>query len=133
MRTSAIVVIVSVAIALTGCATAPKDIVADSVSPSKFQTFDCDNLRKESDANLAKAGEVAERLGRFKPPKNADETYNYVAGWAFFWWMMPFVQLYINSKEQEYARMKGEYEALQQAADLKQCPVGTVTKPYWLQ
>jgi hypothetical protein len=125
MKTIVIAATISIAIALAASTTAVKDIVAVHASTSKFQAFDCDQLREGSLANIGRSFALANELADF----NRLKSFDIVKDLGAWWWTLPFVQLRITSKEQEYARLKGEYEALQHLADQKQCPIGTIARP----
>jgi hypothetical protein len=111
-------------VALGGCATASKDIAAAYVSPMQFQSYDCDQLASESQRIQSR---VVQLGGRLDTAASNDKAIAGV-GIVLFW---PALFALGGTKQQEadYARLRGEYDAVQQAAILRKCPgiVGSAT------
>lgn len=109
--------LLSIAIALTGCATASKDVTSSYVSPMQYQSYDCDQLSGETQRI---SGRVNQLAGRLDEAAANDKAITGV-GLILFW---PALFALGGTKQQEadYSRLKGEYDAVQQAAVLKRCP-----------
>lgn len=107
----------STCIALGGCATASKDITAAYVSPMQYQSYDCQQLEGETQRIQAR---VVQLGGRLDTAASNDKAIAGV-GLILFW---PALFALGGTKQQEadYSRLRGEYDAVQQAAVLKKCP-----------
>lgn len=105
------------ALQLTACATASRDIAAASVSPLQYQAYDCGQISAEMTRVQTRANQVA---GRLDQAADNDKVLTGV-GLVLFW---PALFALGGTKEQEaeYARLKGEHDALQQVAIQKKCP-----------
>jgi outer membrane murein-binding lipoprotein Lpp len=114
---------VSACIVLAGCATASKDISAAYVSPMQFQSYDCEQLASETQRIQSR---VVQLGGRLDTAASNDKAIAGV-GLILFW---PALFALGGTKQQEadYARLRGEYDAVQQSAILKKCP-GIVGSP----
>ena len=108
---------------LTGCATASSDIASVYVSPLQYQSYDCEQLAAEGQRIQSR---VAQLGGRLDEAATNDKRIT-GAGIILFWPALFFLG---GTKQQEadYARLKGEYDAVQQAAIQKKC-AGLVTAP----
>lgn len=113
----AIAVSVSVSIALMGCATASKDIAANYISPMQYQSYDCAQLTGEFQRIQARVNQLG---GRLDEASSNDKAIMGV-GLILFWPAL-FALGGTKQQEAEYARLKGEYDALQQTAVVKKCP-----------
>jgi hypothetical protein len=107
----------SVSIALMGCATASKDIAPNYVSPMQYQSYDCDQLAAETQRIQVRVNQLAGRLDEAA----ANDKVITGVGVVLFWPAL-FALGGTKQQEAEYARLRGEYEAVQQAAVLKKCP-----------
>lgn len=105
------------AILALGCATASKDIAPIYVSPLQYQGYDCQQLAAETHRIQSR---VIELGGRLDQAASNDKTITGV-GMVLFW---PALFALGGTKQQEadYSRLKGEYDAVQQAAIVKKCP-----------
>lgn len=100
---------------MSGCATRPENISGAYVSPLTYQNYDCEQIRSE----LARVSrKVAELTGSQRKAANRDAVAMGV-GLVIFWPALFF--LMGSDKKEELARLKGEYEALQEAAIQKKC------------
>ena len=108
---------------LSGCATSSRDVTTTYVSPMQFQSYDCDQLASETQRIQSRVNQLA---GRLDEAASNDKTITGV-GLILFW---PALFALGGTKQQEadYARLKGEYEAIQQSAVLKRC-AGVVGAP----
>lgn len=112
-----IAIITSAAMALGGCATASKDISATYVSPIQYQTYDCAQLSGEIQRVQTRASQLSGRLDEAAANDKA------IAGvGAILFWPALFALGGTKQQEADYARLKGEYDALQQAAVARKCP-----------
>jgi hypothetical protein len=120
MKKSTAVVTV-LAFALSGCATSSKDVASAYVSPMQYQSYDCDQLAAESQRLTVRVQQVGGRLD-----EAASNDKGITAAGAILFWPALFFIGGTKQQESEFARLKGENEALQQAAVLKKCqPAGT--------
>ena len=108
-------------IMLAGCSTASKDIAAVSVSPLQYQSYDCEQLTGESNRLQTRITQLG---GRLDEAASNDKAITGV-GMILFWPAL-FALGGTKGQEAEYARIKGEYDAIQQAAISKKCP-GIIT------
>lgn len=108
--------VLSIAVALTGCATSSKDIATNYVSPVQFQSYDCDQIQSEA---LRIQARVSQLGGRLDEAASHDQAIAGV-GLILFWPAL-FALGGTKQQEAEYARLKGEYDAIQQSAVAKKC------------
>jgi hypothetical protein len=109
---------------LAGCSTRAVDVKPVPANPADFANWDCDRIDDDVDAVLQRAVEVAyavdERAGN-----------NIVAlglGVTIFW--PALVAMRPDGLEAaELARLKGRYEALRTASDMKGCPPASINLP----
>jgi hypothetical protein len=117
MRVVAGLTAIAVLIATTGCATSSKDVATTYVSPIQYQSYDCDQLAAEAQRLT---GRVQQLGGRLDEAASNDKAIMGV-GLILFWPAL-FALGGTKQQEAEYARLKGEAEALQQAAVFRKCP-----------
>lgn len=112
------------AVALSGCATSSSSIAATYVSPLTYRHYDCDQISAEL---LRVQTRVQQMGGRLDQAASNDKALVGV-GMLLFW---PALFALGGTKEQEaeYARMKGEYEALQQAGIERKCSAAPAAPP----
>ena len=103
---------------LVGCASSPDKISAAYVSPIQYSGYDCDQIRAEL---VRVSGRVREVAGAQKQQANSDAIAMGV-GLVLFWPALFFLAGG-NDRKEELSRLKGEYDALEQAAIQKGCPV----------
>jgi hypothetical protein len=111
----AVAALCGASLALGGCATSSKDISATYVSPMQYQSYDCQQIQAEL---LRIQSRVAELGGRLDQASSNDKAL--VAGSILFWPAL-FALGGTKQQEAEYARLKGEYDALAQSAVQKKC------------
>lgn len=110
----------SLSLALAGCASSSDKVAASYVSHHQYQNYSCEQILQESE--LIRAAALA---GGAQLDKAAQNDAGIMAvGLVLFWPAMFFVGGN-QSKEAEYARLKGEIEALDRARIEKNC-----TYPY---
>ncbi len=113
---SALPLAVCVAIAVAGCSTASKDIAPLSVSPLQYQAYECDQLGAE----LARLGTRVTVLGGRLDQAASNDAALTTVGVILFWPALFFLGG-TRPQEAEYAMLRGQYEAVQQAAIVKRC------------
>lgn len=116
-----IVVTSLAAIMVTGCATASKDIPATYSSPVMYQAYDCQQIAAETVRIQAR---VAQLGGRLDEAAGHDKAIAGV-GMIIFWPAL-FALGGTKTQEAEYANLKGQYDAVQQAAVEKKCATAGV-------
>jgi len=113
----AIASVLAISLALGGCATASKDIASTYISPMQYQAYDCEQLGGETQRINMRVNQLAGRLDEAAANDKA------IAGvGAILFWPALFALGGTKSQETEFARLKGEYDAIQQVAVLKKCP-----------
>lgn len=110
-RYSALFVAAAVA---ASCASSPNSITPQYVSPMMYQSYTCDQIRLELQRIGARVSEVT---GQQQRAANNDALAMGV-GLVIFWPALFFLAS-DNDKRDELSRLRGEYDALQQAANLK--------------
>lgn len=108
--------VLSASVALCGCASSSKDIATNYVSPVQFQSYDCGQLQSEAVRIQARVSQLG---GRLDEAAANDKSITGV-GMLLFW---PALFALGGNKQQEaeYARLKGEYDAIQQSSIDKKC------------
>ena len=108
----------AVSFGLAGCSTASKDITATSVSPLVYNSYDCDQLGAE---NARLTSRITQLGGRLDEAASNDKAITGV-GMILFWPAL-FALGGTKQEEAEFAKVKGEYEALQQSMIIKKCGI----------
>jgi hypothetical protein len=113
-------IFLSSTMAISGCATASKDVASSYVSPLQYQTYDCGQLAAESQRIQTRVVELGGRLDQAASNDKA------IAGVGIIlFWPVLFALGGTKSQEAEFGRLKGETEAVQKTAIEKRCGVGT--------
>ena len=105
---------------LAGCSTASKDIAPAYVSPLQYQSLDCTQLSEELRRVQSRVTELG---GRLDTAASNDAALMGV-GLILFWPAL-FALGGTKGQEAEYSRLRGEFEAIQQASVQKKCSAGT--------
>ena len=125
MRILKLSVLIVAALFTSACATSSKQIAAAYVSPMQYQPLDCQQLMAEADRIR---GRVTALGGRLDEAASNDKMLM-GAGLLIFW---PALFALGGTKEQEaeYARLKGESDAVTQSMIQKKCgqPTEALTK-----
>jgi hypothetical protein len=116
MFARSVVSVCGVALALQGCATASKDITPSYVSPLQYQSYDCEQLAAEVQRIQVRVNQLG---GRLDEAANNDK--GIMAVGLIIFWPALFALGGTKQQEAEYARLRGEYDALEQQATLKKC------------
>ncbi|MDD4942729.1 hypothetical protein [Rhodoferax sp.] len=111
-----ILTILCVSVSLVGCTTSSKDIATNYVSPIQFQSYDCDQLQSEA---VRIQSRVSQLGGRLDEAASNDKTITGVS--MILFWPALFALGGTKQQEAEYARLKGEYDAIQQSSVNKKC------------
>ena len=101
---------------IVGCSTASHDIVSHYSSPMQYQGYDCGQLAAETQRIHSRTSQMA---GRLDEAASNDKILTGVG--AIIFWPSLFFLGGTKQQEAEYARLKGEYDAIQQAAVAKRC------------
>jgi hypothetical protein len=102
---------------LSGCATRSKNIDPMYVNSGKYARYNCAQLAEEQDKVISKVNAMSKK-------QDAEATKDAVAltvGLVIFWPALIF--MLGSDKKQELSRLKGEYEAVQDAMIMKQCSI----------
>lgn len=103
---------------LSACATSSNKISAQYVSPMQYRDYDCNQLAEEMSRVSRRVGELR---GSIDEEANEDKVAMGV-GLVLFWPALLFIDG--DSPEGvEYARLKGEFEALQVNSAEKKCEI----------
>jgi len=105
------------AIILVGCAQSADEIAATYVSPLAYDSYSCGQIYEESRRVSARAAQVA---GVQDSQSKSDKVAMGV-GLVVFWPALFFVGG--QDQSAELARLKGEMEAIEQAAIRKDCGI----------
>lgn len=116
MNTKKIIASTAALLILAGCATSSDKIATAYVSPLQYQSFDCSQLTAES---VRINQRVLSLQGQVDKAAANDKAITGV-GMIIFWPAL-FALGGNTQQEAEYGRLKGEYEAIQQAAIAKKC------------
>lgn len=108
--------LLSISVSLVGCATSSKDVATNYVSPIQFQSYDCDQLQSEAARIQSRVSQLG---GRLDEAASNDKAIAGV-GMILFWPAL-FALGGTKQQEAEYARLKGEYDAIQQSSINKKC------------
>lgn len=129
MRKKSFILALAMAVATSGCSTASKDIATSYVSPMQYAGYDCEQLTAEA----LRLQQRVQQLGARLDQAAANDRVITGVGVLLFW---PALFALGGTKEQEaeYARLKGEYDAVQQVAMQKKCaglppPAPQLAKP----
>ena len=115
---SLLAVLTSASVLLVGCSTASKDIAPISASPLQYNAYDCSQLVAE---NVRLNGRMSQLSGRLDEAASNDKAIT-GAGIILFWPAL-FALGGTKQQEAEYAKLKGEHDALQQSLILKKCEI----------
>lgn len=113
--TRAIATLTAVAL-LAGCATASRDVAGAYISPVTYQSYDC----KQLTAEITRVQQRAQQLAGQLDTAAANDKAIAGVGMILFWPAL-FALGGTKQQEAEYARLKGESEALSQAAITRKC------------
>lgn len=113
------------ALSLAGCASQPEDIQTAYVSELQYKDYDCEQLQMEASNVNRRASDLH---GNLKETADNDAAQMGV-GLVLFWPTLFFVEGGDGTQAQEYARLKGEREAIERVAVRKKCLLDTYPSP----
>ncbi|WP_340693334.1 hypothetical protein, partial [Hyphomonas sp.] len=102
---------------LAGCASSPNKIAAQYVSPMAYQSYDCDQIALEQNRIERRTGELYQSL---KKEANADK-WQMGVGLILFWPTLFLLEGGDGPEATEYARLRGEYNAISEVSISKKC------------
>lgn len=114
---------VLLALSTAACATSPDKISGSYVSPIQYANYDCDQVRMEM---VRVSNKVREVSGAQKNQATSDAVAMGV-GLVIFWPALFFLAGG-NDRKEELAGLKGQYDALNEVAIQKKCPVADEIK-----
>lgn len=118
MKTTLTIALAS-AIILSACASSPKKISAQYVSPLQYKSYDCDQIALEQARIERRTNELYQSL---KKEANADK-WQMGVGLVLFWPVLFALEGGDGPEASEYARLRGEYEALRQNSVERKCEI----------
>jgi hypothetical protein len=104
---------------LSACATQPDKIATSYVSPIQYESYTCEQVGAEMQRVARRASSLHSNL-----KQTADnDAVQMGIGLVLFWPALFFVEGGDGSEAAEYARLKGEHDALEQAGIQKNCGI----------
>jgi hypothetical protein len=116
MKKLALLILTSI---LISCASDPNKIDAAYVSPLKYRAYDCEQLALEMDYVGQRTNKLHQRL---KSESNSDD-WQMGVGLILFWPSLFFIEGGDGPDAAEYARLKGEFEALRTSSVQGKCAI----------
>lgn len=104
---------------LAGCASNPDSIDAAYVSPLKYSSYSCPQLSAELDY----VGQRTNVLYQNLEAKRKGDNWQMGVGLLLFWPTLFALEGGDGADAIEYARLKGEFEALRQTSTQKNCSI----------
>jgi hypothetical protein len=111
--------ITALSIALSGCAVASRGVPTSAVPYTQYRNYDCEMLANESERLAARIHNLGARLD-----EAAQNDQGIMAVSLLLFWPAAFA-LGNKSQEAEYSYLKGQSDAVQQAAIMRKCD-GTI-------
>ena len=102
---------------LIACATPPQNIQASYVSDATYRDYDCDQVAEETVRVQRRVGNLHASLKKTA----SDDAAQMGVGLILFWPALFFLEGGDGPQAQEYARLKGEAEALERVSIQKRC------------
>ena len=106
-----------ITLGVVGCSSSPDKIGASYVSPLQYQHYKCDQIKTE----ILKVNSRVIEVSGAQQSKATQDAVATGVGLVLFWPALFF--LATEDHENELARLKGEYEALETAAIEKKCSI----------
>ncbi len=104
---------------LSACASSPDKISPSYVSPLEFSNLDCDQIRSE----LFRVSDHVREVSGVQARAHTRDEVAMGVGLVVFWPALFF--LMEGDKKEELGRLKGQYDALDDAAIRNKCPVAS--------
>ncbi len=102
----------------TGCASSSSEIGAQYVSPIQYQSYTCQQIGQEAQRVSQRAAQVA----GVQDEKSTNDAVAMGVGLVLFWPGLLFIKG-DGTTAAELGRLKGEFEALEQASIQKNCNI----------
>ncbi len=102
---------------VSACASSPDSMTPSYVSPLQYRKYDCDQIGEEA-ANIERR--VSELYGTLDK-KASNDSVQMGVGLVLFWPTLFFLEGGDGADAAEYKRLRGEYDALQEASVQKKC------------
>ena len=119
MKTQYILTLSIVSILTLGaCAKSTTEISPKYVSSAQYQSYDCDQIEREMIITSRRASEV----GGIVDKTASDDSAQMAIGLVLFWPTLFFLDGDTPQAE-EYARLRGEFEALERVSVEKKCNI----------
>lgn len=109
---------------LAACATAPDELTAQHVSPLRYQEHTCKQLVLEMDYANERLGQLYTALDR----KAGNDAAQMGIGLVLFWPALFFLEGGDGPEAAEYARLRGEVDAMHRAGVAKECDLRGVRR-----
>ena len=122
MKSIILSILVISSILISGCATKPEKIGASYVSPLKYRDYDEEMIIIEMDHLSRRTNELFYSLSK----EAKSDTTQMAVGLLLFWPALFFLEGGDGPEAVEYARLKGEYEALRTVAVQKKISLDTL-------
>jgi len=119
MKFISIIVLVGL---LGACATPPEKIKTAYVSPLQYKDYDCEQIAMETD----RVSRRVQNLNASLKKTASDDSAQMAVGMILFFPALFFLEGGDGAEAQEYARLKGESDALQTASIQKKCMINSV-------
>ncbi len=103
---------------LSACASESKDIASSYVSPLQYKDLDCDQISQE----MARISSRTAELSGIVDSNATKDTVSTAVAIVVFW-PAAFLVKGDGQKAAEYARLKGEFEALEKVSIEKKCGI----------
>lgn len=100
---------------VSACSTTPENVQANYVSPLEYHAYDCDQIAQE----MRRVGRRVREVAGHQQDEATNDAIAMGVGLVVFFPALFFLPG--GDKEEELARLKGESEALEQAAIGKNC------------
>ena len=110
------IIAIGMIVSLAACSTASKDIASSYVSPMQYQDYDCKQIAAEMSRISSRITQVGGRLDQA-----ASNDQGIAAAGVILFWPALFFLGGTKEQEAEYARLKGQSEALHDTAIQKKC------------
>jgi hypothetical protein len=117
MHKKIIAATIASAVTLAGCASAPKDIPAQSVSTLQYENYTCTQVGMEGERISTRVNELYHSLKK----KADDDAMQMGVGLILFWPTLFLLEGGDGPEAMEYGRLKGEHAALERVAIQKEC------------
>lgn len=124
MKSLVILLLVSFLTILVGCATPPDKIPTAYVSSVQYNNYDCNQIAMEMRGVGRRVNELYTDLDK---EASADEVQMGI-GLILFWPALFWLEGGDDERAAEYARLKGERQALEDTAVAKSCDPATIPK-----